>query len=241
MLVQLHQNSLSKCLVALGGLLLSVSGMSSFGHAQQPRFFGTSKCDSYCDADGRECCDYDWSGAYVGLQGGWSFLDPNPVAPNHVQEDSDGFSGGVHGGFNRQRGKLVYGIELDYTLTDLDATAPCFNPAFDCGASSDWNASVRGRFGIAFDRLLLFGTAGFAFADYEGFTQLIATGVTYDDEKTLTGGTYGGGLEYAVSERLRVRSEYRYSNFGTEEMSYDSTYTVDPDLHSVIFGASFAF
>lgn len=241
--VQLRQKSLLRCLAALGGLILSVSAMSDFGHAQQPIFLGASKCDSSCDADGRDFCDchYDWSGAYVGLQGGWSFLDPNTGAANLIQGNSDGFSGGVHGGLNRQRGWAVYGVEMDYTLTDLDALEPAFNPAFNSVASSDWNASVRGRFGIAFDRLLVFGTAGFAFADYDGFTEFVATGLRFGDEKTLTGGTYGGGVEYAVSQRLRLRSEYRYSNFGSETMTYDVAYPIKPDMHSVIFGASLAF
>lgn len=241
MSVQINRTSISQAMASLTGVLLTALVMSNCSYADQPFAFTKSNCDSACDSRGGHECVYDWSGPYVGLHSAWSFLDPQSDALNLVQNSSNGFAGGIHGGINRQKGNAVFGVEMDYTLTDLDNVSPCFNPAFNCAASSNWNASVRGRLGFAYDRFLFFGTAGYAFADYHGYTQLVATATKFADDATLTGGTYGGGIEYAVSRNLRLRSEYRFSNFSEETLNYDRGYSVSPNIQSVNFGATVAF
>ena len=80
--------------------------------------------------------------------------------------------------------------------------------------------SIRGRLGIAWDRALIYGTAGVAFTglnttivDTTGFfTGVPGTNVTFSN--TRAGWTAGGGIEYAVTDNWWVRAEYRYSNFG---------------------------
>jgi len=92
----------------------------------------------------------------------------------------------------------------------------------------DWFATVRGRLGYAFDRLLIYGTGGVAFADRQdrptpcvGYATagagiasgqaLVGTGfyVTPDAETA-------GGVEYAFTNNLTARIEGLYAAFGRD-------------------------
>jgi outer membrane immunogenic protein len=191
--------------------------------------------------------EYDWSGLYIGAQAGWAWLDPDSQpglglpAANFIQPKSDGFIGGGHLGYNFQFDSIVVGLEGDFNGTDLDDTAFCFNPAFACNAGSDWDASIRARLGFAADRVLIFATGGYAIADYNGFTRVIATGVTFSDSKTVDGYAVGGGIEYAWTDNILVRAEYRHEGFGKETMAYDVPYRVEPDIDFVQLGVSWKF
>jgi outer membrane immunogenic protein len=85
----------------------------------------------------------------------------------------------------------------------------------------DVQGSIRGRVGVAFDRVLIYGTGGAAFTNqtdgyslgfpfFGGFPLLGRETIT----KTRTGWTVGGGLEYAITDNWSIRAEYRYSDFG---------------------------
>jgi outer membrane immunogenic protein len=190
---------------------------------------------------------YDWTGLYFGGQIGWSWLDPDPQSglgfpsANFVQPKSNGVIGGGHVGFNYQMSSIVFGLEGDFNGTDLSATDPCFNPAFDCNAGSDWNASIRGRLGFAADRFLVFATGGYAVADYNGYTKLLPAGPKFADSATLDGFAIGGGVEYAWTDNILVRAEYRHDFFGKKTMKYDVPYKVEPDLDMVLVGVSWKF
>src|SRR5262245_57441508 len=76
--------------------------------------------------------------------------------------------------------------------------------------------SLRGRVGYALDRLLLYGTAGIAFAD---LSQNIQKGRNAGEQvvwenQTPTGYVLGAGAEYAFNSRWIGRVEYLYSNYG---------------------------
>jgi outer membrane immunogenic protein len=181
---------------------------------------------------------YDWTGLYIGAQAGWAWLDPNSAAANLIQPNSNGLVGGGYAGYNLQFNNIVFGVEGDFNGTDLSDTEACFNPAFACNASSDWNASIRGRLGFAADRVLIFATGGYAIADYDGFTD---NGTRFPDSKTLDGFAIGAGVEYAWTDNVLVRAEYRHEDFGSATMNYDVPYSVDPDIDMVLLGVSWKF
>ena len=121
-----------------------------------------------------------------------------------------GFVGGAQIGVNYQTGAVVWGFEADF-----DASAE--NQSLASGVLSGtsqmpWFGTLRGRLGVAFDRLLVYATAGGAAGELRSnFT--IPTGPT---STTVTYGTWtaGGGLEYGITDNLSARVEYLYFDTG---------------------------
>jgi outer membrane immunogenic protein len=89
---------------------------------------------------------------------------------------------------------------------------------------NDWQGSVRGRGGFAFGQTLVYATGGVAWAGVKaeavygpGTVLGVATpGAFASDRQTLTGGTIGGGVEFAFTNNVTLGVEYRYSDFGHE-------------------------
>ncbi len=122
---------------------------------------------------------------------------------------NNGFVGGGQIGYNFQFTPgtgVVVGIEADAQYADFggyynrfdtslaarpSAGTRFFNPN---GSNVDFFGTVRGRLGYAFDRVLFYGTGGFAYGMGENPGGAANTGI--DDFKT--GWTAGGGIEYAL-------------------------------------------
>ena len=184
---------------------------------------------------------FTWSGVYLGGQIGYAWGNDNVswsgtdnllnLASGSFGEGPQGVIGGAHVGYNLQPNSwfswLVFGIEasIDGTSLSKSVGVPLADSAGVTGsltASSNASVqgSVRGRLGIAFDRVLLYGTGGVAvtninrsYVDTTGFfTGVPGTGATISN--TRAGFTAGGGIEYAVTDNWSVQAEYRYSNFG---------------------------
>ncbi len=176
----------------------------------------------------------DWSGFYLGghLGYGWADMsgayDETDTESQLFAEDLDleGVVYGVHGGFNWQMDSIVFGIEGDVSLTDIDDSENAASEGSD-GAESevqsgevDLLASVRGRLGIALDDVLLYATAGVAIPDAE--YEITGTGATDGKVKFgEIGGVVGGGVEFAMTDSIRLRAEGLYYFFGEDESLED--------------------
>ena len=149
---------------------------------------------------------YSWTGFYIGAHAGYGFgnVDPKLAGAPLDSFDINGFVGGVHAGYNYQMNQFVLGVEADADLTSIHGST--FDPVLGATdkLSVPWQGSVRGRLGYAWDRFLLYGTGGVAFADAK-----LAGG----NSKGLVGWTLGAGVEYAFTDSLSGRVEYRYSDF----------------------------
>jgi outer membrane immunogenic protein len=150
---------------------------------------------------------YNWSGFYVGANGGGAWGTSN--------WDSTGafnLSGGVIGGtagVNWQLGHAVLGLEGDVDWSNLKgSTTSALCPA-GCTTSNDWLATVRGRAGYAFDRFLPYVTGGLAVGDVKASTPAFA-GAT----QTNAGWTAGGGVELALTNNWTAKAEYLHVDLG---------------------------
>jgi outer membrane immunogenic protein len=130
--------------------------------------------------------------------------------------NEDGFVGGGQIGYNYQIGSFVIGVEADIQWADFgggdEAVAflpagfpPTFVPAIGAGRGGfDWFGTVRARAGVAFDRLLVYATGGFAYAGGGddngncGFIVGVGGGFCDSGDDTRTGWTVGGGIEWAL-------------------------------------------
>src|SRR4051794_4346260 len=89
--------------------------------------------------------------------------------------DNSGFVGGGQIGYNYQIGQWVIGVEADLQYADLNKSNSngivVLNPGVVgfTGAQNanfggiDWFGTVRGRLGYAIDRMMIYGTGGFAY------------------------------------------------------------------------------
>jgi outer membrane immunogenic protein len=132
---------------------------------------------------------YSWSGLYVGAVGGYGQSSSQGL-------DMKGGTAGGTLGFNAQWQSLVFGLEGDVSWLGLKQT---IGPI---AAETNHLITVRGRIGYAFDRLLIYGTAGIASVE----NQLTIGGLK--DRRSHDGFVYGGGIEYAITDAWSAKAEY---------------------------------
>jgi outer membrane immunogenic protein len=171
---------------------------------------------------------FSWTGCYIGAQVGWAELRDrqalsSPVFDLAVGSTADGVKGGGHAGCNYQANQFVFGIEGDIEGSDISNRyvigAPFANTTGT--VKTDWQGSIRGRVGVAFDRVLLYATGGWAWARVTDTYCTLVGGVCaiggpgfFDSiSSTRNGGTVGVGLEYAFLNNFSARVEYRYTHF----------------------------
>jgi outer membrane immunogenic protein len=87
--------------------------------------------------------------------------------------------------------------------------------AFHDFNDSEGYAAVRGRLGIAFDRFLAFGTAGWAWGNPLMSYALTGAAPFVNNGGSSTGWTAGLGVDYAFTNSVFGRIEYRYTSLGT--------------------------
>lgn len=190
---------------------------------------------------------FTWTGGYVGLQvgGGWSTVDqpfrfpPNPHVYSQDNPNGSGVVGGVHAGYNWQSGSFVFGGEADIDATSIDGN--------DGGSAGDrngfkaqWMASARLRAGYALDRWLIYATGGYAYL--HGKADRRDPGYEESHSASFNGWTIGAGTEYALTDNITIRGEYRFADFGSKKVAI-SNYVEDisPQIHTVRVGLSYKF
>lgn len=146
----------------------------------------------------------NWSGFYAGVMAGYA-----AEATNNPIKLKGGFAGGTVG-YNVQSGMFVGGIEADGAWADVSSSVLIFPVTVT--AKVDALATVRGRVGVAFDQVLLYGTAGLALADAS--LSASAFGVSIADSRTMTGWTAGAGVEWMFLPHWSLKAEYLYRSFG---------------------------
>jgi high affinity Mn2+ porin len=167
---------------------------------------------------------FDWTGFYVGGHVAYGLgrvdsilSDPDPTVSSNA---FSGLYGGVQGGYNYVfPSHLLLGAEADITFPYFYPDGTIFKGGTPQGTivtdQIDYIATLRGRFGYAFDRWLIYGTGGFAWSQARfGETP----GVVSDEDKVLltrTGWTLGLGAERAIAPDWTARIEYLYDRFGT--------------------------
>ncbi len=186
---------------------------------------------------------FSWTGVYIGGQVGYewgqfrssTFLPDGTFVIGNPNRNAQGVVGGGHVGYNYELGSLggflpglggtgggiVVGIEGDVNGADLTGSGLDGTGFYFARERTQVDASIRGRIGVAFDRALIYGTGGAAFAsirhsvtDFTGFDESHTTG--------RVGWTAGGGVEYAIDNNWSVRVEYRYTDYGHYGVFYDS-------------------
>lgn len=159
----------------------------------------------------------NWAGSYIGGHAGYIWTDITVLdvaAPPAIDEEVNGFIGGILGGHNWQNGMWIFGIDLDAGWSNANGTGTTAPPPpapneYDL----DWNAHIRARLGAeVMPGFMVFGAVGVAFTHLK-FTD-------GDDgaqqEGTFTGASAGLGAELMFSRNFIVRAEWLHDfNAGT--------------------------
>jgi opacity protein-like surface antigen/outer membrane receptor protein involved in Fe transport len=174
----------------------------------------------------------NWTGFYVGIDGGYSWGTSNgtlttaagvPLAPYSYGVNGP-FAGGFIGG-NYQFNQLVVGVEGDWQRSRLTGNSQELAPLGAAGVFpggpfiisttiTDYG-SLRARVGFAFDRFLAFGTAGWAFGNPSLSYALLRSAPFVTNGGNSSGWTVGAGVDYAFTDNVFGRIEYRYTNLET--------------------------
>lgn len=164
----------------------------------------------------------------VAAAGSLLTTDPsNSIGDNNGDSDNiykAAFTGGGQIGYNWQFApSWVAGVEGDFGALSASQTHCNIN---DCstggeltyGSQSDFLATLRGRFGYAWDRSLLYVTVGAAWVGVKDHWTDFAPTPVSEHSSTLTGWTIGGGLETALVGNWSAKFEYLYVDAGTNRV-----------------------
>lgn len=196
----------------------------------------------------------NWAGFYLGAHGGYGWKDNDFT--KLVSFFDSGLTGGIksrgwiaggHAGYNWQYGRIVTGLEADFSLSGLkgnSATVPGVNalPGFpETFALSDrvkYLATSRARLGwLPVETVLLYATGGLAWERLERTVTNTAAAAGLSMTQTMMtphdhfGGVIGAGAEWMPwGPNWIGRLEYLHYDFGKVQDTVTFTSTVPGDL-----------
>lgn len=190
---------------------------------------------------------FDWSGPYAGAQAGFAWerssYYPLTAISSRVQLNTSTTVPWIFAGYNWQVGRIVLGGEGDVLLSKINSRGVLRDahgtpyPDFQVASALDHAWSVRGRLGFAFGRFLPYITGGVAGAK---FSHTVET--PFEQRKfnhRFTRWTAGAGVDYALTNHLLVRAEYRYTPYGEVTPRGGPRHMIDVRTDEVRIGAAF--
>ncbi|MBI5319317.1 outer membrane beta-barrel protein [Bradyrhizobium sp.] len=171
---------------------------------------------------------FSWTGFYAGVHGGAGVLF-DAGYQTVILNDKHGVGGLAGGqlGFNYQTGMLVVGIEAEGFWSGMKVTSDAFNANTwfaTATVRNRWDFDIAGRFGVAFDRALVYGKAGWVFGGFD-WNYNTAFGYSNRASATLDGLLIGLGLEYAFLNNWTAKFEYDYLGFGARNVHFTEACT----------------
>jgi outer membrane immunogenic protein len=158
---------------------------------------------------------YDWTGFYVGINGGWAQSHDNRSIDgvgSIGSHDADGGTVGGQVGYRWQSGAFVFGLEAQGNWADISGSST--NLAVAGGqirSKTDAFGLFTGQVGYAWNNVLLYAKGGAAVTDrnYEFLAPggALASSTGYD---TRWSPTVGAGLEFAFSQGWSIGVEYNH-------------------------------
>ena len=182
---------------------------------------------------------FNWTGFYVGINGGYGFGN-SEWNGRAADVDTSGGLVGLTVGYNWQTGPWVFGLEGDANWSDIRGSfANALCPA-GCETRNNWLGTARGRVGYAItDRIMPYVTGGVAVGDIRANPVGFA-GV----RDTNAGWTIGAGVEAAITQNVTAKLEYLYVDLGNVACSAAScgvATNVDFTANIVRGGVNFKF
>lgn len=217
----------------------------------------------------------DWTGFHAGFNVGYAGDEfKYPVAAEFGSLDvrgelslnSSGFIGGGQLGYDRQfSNRLVLGVEADFDISNVTGEVGV-NGGLTGGVSGSLSANagseleslatIRARLGYAVsDSLLPYVTVGAAYGDVDtGYDLSIVDGggatvfaSNGSESSSQSGWAAGVGVEYKITDRISLKTEYLYSDLGDyrvldiSALGGSGSLDADTTVHAVRFGMNYLF
>ncbi|WP_208540677.1 MULTISPECIES: outer membrane protein [Bartonella] len=111
--------------------------------------------------------------------------------------------------------------------------------------SDKWSGATRVRLGFAFDRIMPYVAGGIAYSQIKASVAQEKQGVEtvieqLSGSKTLVGYTLGAGIDFAMTDSVILRAEYRYSDFGKKSFISNNA-EVDLKTNDFRVGVAYKF
>lgn len=163
-------------------------------------------------------------------------------------ESMEGLVYGIGLGYDVDLGGVVVGVEGE--LTDSTADTKFENGDFEGfgfgNVKTNRDLYVGARVGARLGpQMLLYAKGGYTNAKFDVRSN---DGTTeYNEDIDADGYRVGAGAEYALSENLYTKLEYRYSNYSKAEIDFggdlpdSERFDVDTDRHQVVVGVGMRF
>lgn len=176
-----------------------------------------------------------FDGPYVGVTAGWErseIADRIDAQPITGDASRDALVLGGYAGYNlKATDRIVIGAEAGFSASVDDQTrAASAGKSLTIDPRDSFDLSARAGY-LVTDKALFYVRGGYANTRVHTTLDGLTGPVTASDN--LDGWQVGGGLEYAISDRISARAEYRYSDLGSNGGQYDR--------HQTLVGVSYNF
>ncbi|WP_375665382.1 outer membrane protein [Bartonella sp. TT121SHDZB] len=93
-----------------------------------------------------------------------------------------------------------------------------------------WAGATRVKVGVPIERMMPYISGGIAYTQLRNTFTAVADSKNeevdfsewlHDEKKTMVGYTFGGGIDFAMTNNIIVRAEYRYSDLGKKKFIQD--------------------
>ena len=191
---------------------------------------------------------YNWTGMYVGVNGGYGSGDQDPLTlfSNRFDRSSFSIKGGMFGGTigaQIQQGYVVLGLEGDLDWANISGNATITPSILGVGQGVTLNTSnkisavgtARARVGVAMNNWLFYSTGGVAFVKSSAAAISVAglpCGTLFGAASNCSASSWrpgiaaGLGFEYAFTPNWSLKAEYLYLRVVGTGVSTDSLNTV---------------
>ncbi|MBR0789121.1 porin family protein [Bradyrhizobium manausense] len=167
---------------------------------------------------------YDWSGFYIGINGGGASAHTtwDQTAPGFGGEGSHNATGGTVGGqvgYRWQSAQWVFGLEGQGNWADFSGDNLSGLTGFTDRSKIDSFGLITGQVGYAWNNVLLYVKGGAAVVGTKN--ELRAAGATFSSvNDTRWGGTIGAGLEVGFAPNWSVGVEYNHIFLSDKDVTF---------------------
>jgi outer membrane immunogenic protein len=178
---------------------------------------------------------YDWSGFYIGINGGggsshncWDLVVPAGIIPQGCHDSTGGTVGGQIG-YRWQAANWVFGLEGQGNWADFsgsNATPVGGNPFGGLTDRSriDSFGLITGQIGYAWNNVLVYVKGGGAVVNdkYDALDPAAGGAVFASSDETRWGGTVGAGLEIGFAQNWSIGAEYNHIFLDSHDVTLTS-------------------